>query len=156
MFLNIFEYKLYLILVEGSYGIWVPVTSNCERSYCGDCSDRMSFFPVVWTIRDGVASFTANDIFGTNSIWSVAIWYHKSQARHAKQKDVANKSWYLQKKKKCFRSSIFFTSPFLSTPKKLLNVTFLKPGTLLISWWVWFIPLWLYRGPVYMTFSLKM
>lgn len=31
------------------------------------------FSPVVWTIRDEVTSFTANDIFGTTSIWSVAI-----------------------------------------------------------------------------------
>lgn len=31
------------------------------------------FFLVVWTIRDEVTSFIANDIFGTTSIWSVAI-----------------------------------------------------------------------------------
>lgn len=78
-----YESQLYLIVRE--------VTVEIALTEC-------LFFPVVWTIRDGVASFTANDIFGTNSIWSVVIWYHKSQARHAKQKDVANKSWYLQKK----------------------------------------------------------
>lgn len=53
----------------------------------------MFFFPVVWTIQDEVASFTANDIFGTTSIWSVVIECKILKARQDKQKHVADKFW---------------------------------------------------------------
>lgn len=85
-----------MTLDEGLYGLRDPVTSNWwenTQSYCGDCSDRMFFFPVVWTIQDEVASFTANDIFGTTSIWSVVIECKILKARQDKQKHLEDKLW---------------------------------------------------------------